>query len=96
MKLKQISQFKAYLAKINNFNELLIIQQGGRAGVDIPAMKRALQTAIKNDGVNNVYKFIQKNNSKLLINENIKNPVDFNKIINNKDSKIYKTLKTTN
>lgn len=45
---KDLSQFKAYLAKIKNFNELLIIQQGGR-GIDATAMIKSIEKAIVND-----------------------------------------------
>ena len=45
---KNLGQYKAYLREINNFDQLYIIQQGGR-GVTREDVVRRLQSAIKKE-----------------------------------------------
>ena len=83
---KDLGQFKAYLRKINNFDELYIIQQGGR-NISEGQMINRLQTALKSD-VKNVFNsnttlFRKLKNSK---GENfIEDLEDFQVFINSKD-----------
>ena len=56
---KDLGQYKAYLREINNFDQLYIIQQGGR-GVTREDVVRRLQSAIKKE-INDVFEIIWKN-----------------------------------
>ena len=56
---KNLGQYKAYLREINNFDQLYIIQQGGR-GVTREDVVRRLQSAIKKE-INDVFEIIWKN-----------------------------------
>ena len=56
---KNLGQYKAYLREINNFDQLYIIQQGGR-GVTREDVVRRLQSAVKKE-INDVFEIIWKN-----------------------------------
>ena len=56
---KDLGQYKAYLRAIDNFDQLFIIQQGGR-GVTREDVVRRLQSAIKKE-INDVFEIIWKN-----------------------------------
>ena len=56
---KNLGQYKAYLREINNFDQLYIIQQGGR-GITKELVVRRLQSAIKKE-INDVFEIIWKN-----------------------------------
>jgi hypothetical protein len=75
---KDLKQFKAYLAKINNFDELYIIQQAGR-GFDQQQILNRLQSAISQDA-----KSVFEANEGLWKNIGIENDIDLNSIVNNK------------
>ena len=56
---KNLGQYKAYLEVIDDFEQLYIIQQGGR-GVTREDVVRRLQSAIKKE-INDVFEIIWKN-----------------------------------
>jgi len=56
---KNLGQYKAYLREINNFDQLYIIQQGGR-NITKELVVRRLQSAIKKE-INDVFEIIWKN-----------------------------------
>ena len=56
---KDLGQYKAYLREINNFDQLYIIQQGGR-NITKELVVRRLQSAIKKE-INDVFEIIWKN-----------------------------------
>ena len=56
---KDLGQYKAYLRAIDNFDQLYIIQQGGR-GITKELVVRRLQSAIKKE-INDVFEIIWKN-----------------------------------
>ena len=79
---KNLGQYKAYLREINNFDQLYIIQQGGR-GVTKEDVVRRLQSAIKKE-INDVFEIIWKN-------ENLRT-ILFNNSKREKALKDFKTL----
>ena len=56
---QNLGQYKAYLRAIDNFDQLYIIQQGGR-GITKELVVRRLQSAIKKE-INDVFEIIWKN-----------------------------------
>lgn len=70
---KNLGQLKTYLQNVDNFDQLYIIQQGGR-GVTQEQIIRQLKNAIKNDlkqvfeANNNLFKNIKINNQNVIKN----------------------------
>ena len=94
---KDLGQYKAYLREINNFDQLYIIQQGGR-GVTREDVVRRLQSAVKKE-INDVFEIIWKNkNLRTILFKNSKREKalkDFTNSIDNKSYKLFDSILIT-
>ena len=94
---QNLGQYKAYLREINNFDQLYIIQQGGR-GVTREDVVRRLQSAIKKE-INDVFEIIWKNENlrTILFNDSRREKAlkDFTNSIDNKSYKLFDSILIT-
>ena len=94
---QNLGQYKAYLREINNFDQLYIIQQGGR-GVTREDVVKRLQSAIKKE-INDVFEIIWKNeNLRTTLFNNSKREKalkDFTNSIDNKSYKLFDSILIT-
>ena len=94
---KNLGQYKAYLREINNFDQLYIIQQGGR-GVTREDVVRRLQSAVKKE-INDLFEIIWKNeNLRTILFKNTKREKalkDFTNSIDNKSYKLFDSILIT-
>ena len=94
---QNLGQYKAYLREIDNFDQLYIIQQGGR-GVTREDVVRRLQSAIKKE-INDVFEIIWKNeNLRTILFNNSKREKalkDFTNSIDNKSYKLFDSVLMT-
>ena len=94
---KDLGQYKAYLREINNFDQLYIIQQGGR-GVTRKEVIERLESAIKKE-INDVFEIIWKNeNLRTILFKNTKREKalkDFTNSIDNKGYKLFDSILIT-
>ena len=94
---QNLGQYKAYLREINNFDQLYIIQQGGR-GVTREDVVRRLQSAVKKE-INDVFEIIWKNeNLRTILFKNSKREKalkDFTNSIDNKSYKLFDSILIT-
>nr|WP_315001753.1 chaperone HtpG [uncultured Capnocytophaga sp.] len=94
---KDLGQYKAYLREINNFDQLYIIQQGGR-NITKELVVRRLQSAIKKE-INDVFEIIWKNeNLRTILFNNSKREKalkDFTNSIDNKSYKLFDSILIT-
>ncbi len=94
---QNLGQYKAYLEVIDDFEQLYIIQQGGR-GVTREDVVRRLQSAIKKE-INDVFEIIWKNeNLRTILFNNSKREKalkDFTNSIDNKSYKLFDSILIT-
>ena len=94
---QNLGQYKAYLEVIDDFDQLYIIQQGGR-GVTREDVVRRLQSAIKKE-INDVFEIIWKNeNLRTILFKNSKREKalkDFTTSIDNKSYKLFDSILIT-
>ena len=94
---KDLGQYKAYLRAIDNFDQLYIIQQGGR-GITREDVVRRLQSAIKKE-INDVFEIIWKNENlrTILFNDSRREKAlkDFTNSIDNKSYKLFDSILIT-
>ena len=94
---KDLGQYKAYLRAIDNFDQLYIIQQGGR-GITKELVVRRLQSAIKKE-INDVFEIIWKNKNlrTILFNNSRREKAleDFTISIDNKSYKLFDSILIT-
>ena len=94
---QNLGQYKAYLREINNFDQLYIIQQGGR-NITKELVVRRLQSAIKKE-INDVFEIIWKNeNLRTILFNNSKREKalkDFTNSIDNKSYKLFDSILIT-
>ena len=94
---QNLGQYKAYLEVIDDFDQLYIIQQGGR-GVTREDVVRRLQSAIKKE-INDVFEIIWKNENlrTLLFNDSKREKAlkDFTNSIDNKSYKLFDSILIT-
>ena len=94
---KNLGQYKAYLEVIDDFEQLYIIQQGGR-GVTKELVIRRLQSAVKKE-INDVFEIIWKNeNLRTILFKNTKREKalkDFTNSIDNKSYKLFDSILIT-
>lgn len=94
---QNLGQYKAYLEVIDDFEQLYIIQQGGR-GVTREDVVRRLQSAVKKD-INDVFEIIWKNENlrTLLFNDSKREKAlkDFTNSIDNKSYKLFDSILIT-
>lgn len=94
---QNLGQYKAYLEVIDDFEQLYIIQQGGR-GVTREDVVRRLQSAVKKE-INDVFEIIWKNeNLRTILFNNSKREKalkDFTNSIDNKSYKLFDSILIT-
>ena len=94
---QNLGQYKAYLEVIDDFDQLYIIQQGGR-GVTREDVVRRLQNAVKKE-INDVFEIIWKNeNLRTILFKNSKREKalkDFTNSIDNKSYKLFDSILIT-
>ena len=94
---QNLGQYKAYLEVIDDFEQLYIIQQGGR-GVTREDVVRRLQSAVKKE-INDVFEIIWKNeNLRTILFKNTKREKalkDFTNSIDNKGYKLFDSILIT-
>ena len=96
-RFQNLGQYKAYLEVIDDFEQLYIIQQGGR-GVTREDVVRRLQSAVKKE-INDVFEIIWKNeNLRTILFNNSKREKalkDFTNSIDNKSYKLFDSILIT-
>ena len=94
---QNLGQYKAYLEVIDDFDQLYIIQQGGR-GVTRKEVIERLESAIKKE-INDVFEIIWKNeNLRTILFNNSKREKalkDFTNSIDNKSYKLFDSILIT-
>ena len=95
-----LGQFKAYLEKIDSFDQLYIIQQGGRGVTREQIINRLRKELLKPENLIEVFKIIRsKPNLNRELLENIKNDNEalerLSLLIKDSKSVIYTPLKIT-
>ena len=94
---QNLGQYKAYLEVIDDFDQLYIIQKGGR-GVTREDVVRRLQSAVKKE-INDLFEIIWKNENlrTILFNDSRREKAlkDFTNSIDNKSYKLFDSILIT-